>query len=208
MAEQSPAEIAQRSFAPEAELIAGREAEALYLKFACEQYPDHDTRQTVIADPEMWELPSEPPLSEYEPYKRVGSIAVEHGTPSRFAAIDTQDLDNSIAPLQENLIFLHIGHFAGAVALRRDIARTAEYIDTHDALRTSRLVAGATHEPMAQFAERAGMRRMMYWGGGNMYLEGLTRWHRIFNAFNGRSDPLKVGVVYLPTTEFINRFNR
>lgn len=206
MAERSPAEIAQRSLAPEEELAAARDAVALNIKYLYADNPGLDNRQAMINDPTKWEVPPKLPLTEYEPYKHIGCVSVESDALARFAAIDITNPEYRVAPMQAGLVNLHVGHFTGASALRRDIGRAAEYIDMHEQLRTAPLVVGATYKRLAAFAMRAGMRPMHYWGGGNQFVASAQRWHRAYNAINGRNDPFSIGVVYLPTPEFIEKF--
>ncbi len=203
---RSNAEIVLRSFAPAAELVVSRDVEALHTQYLCADHSELDGRQKVLADPKQWEIASEPPLAEYSNYKQIGCLAVESGGSSRFAAIDMNDTTYMVAPRQEGLINLHIGTFAGAGELRQDIGRAAEFISMHGVLRSAPLVVGATYKRLITFARRAGMREMQYWGGGNGFIESTQRWHRVFNAINGRDDPFSIGVVYLPTPEFIEKF--
>ncbi|HSX34038.1 MAG TPA: hypothetical protein VLF62_00135 [Candidatus Saccharimonadales bacterium] len=206
MSARSNAEIAMRSFAPAEELIAARDAEALNVQYLCAAHPELDGRQKILDDPKQWEIAPEPPLAEYSSYKRVGCLAVESGGASRFAAIDMNDPSYMVAPHQEGLVNLHIGPFAGAGELRRDVSRAAEFISMHEALRSAPMVVGATSTRFTGFARRAGMREMQYWGAGNGFIESTHCWHRVFNAINGRNDPFSIGVVYLPTAEFIEKF--
>jgi hypothetical protein len=206
MPTRSIAEIATRSFAPEAELVAARDAEALNMQYLCAAHPELDGRQKILEDPKQWEIAPEAPLTEYSTYKRIGCLVVESGSASRFAAIDMNDTAYMVAPKQEGLVNLHMGKFAGAGELRRDIGCAAEFISMHEPLRSAPLVVGATYKRLTTFARRAGMREMQYWGGGNGFIESAQCWHRVFNAINGRNDPFRIGVVFLPTPEFIEKF--
>jgi hypothetical protein len=198
---------AVRSYLPEALLRHQRDAKALYYKYdAKARGEEHAVRFGVMLTPDGWRQHKDVDLHRREDFKRIGNVVLKSDEESPVEAFDPVQPDVRINIYSDDALQMHIVGFSGATALRNDLANAATYISLHEDLRTRRLVAGTTFEPMARLALRAGFHPM--WNedidGEKMYQLQLRQ--QVFNTLNNRDNPLNICTVYMSTDEFISRF--
>ena len=96
----------------------------------------------------------------------------------------------------------------GLKTARRDICLAADYIAAHQQLREKELVTGVTYSELGKLMGRFGFRQMQLDGELEFdFHQHLKATHQVFFALNGiQNRPLEPVLMYLPTTEFIERF--
>ncbi|HEX8182044.1 MAG TPA: hypothetical protein VF575_00405 [Candidatus Saccharimonadales bacterium] len=205
MAQRSVVGSIVRSALPESQLIADREFVALTLKYSRE---DELINWGDLIDHAVASLlqPNQK-ITTYQTVKHLGCMTVSIENSMPVEAVDHEN-DVRLAACESDLIGIHLGPAKGVHDVQRSLAQAADYIKTHESFYDRPYVVGTTYEEVGAAATRFGFIPMELAGSIDPDFEAaLAVDHRAYLAINGKPvHAPELVVTYLPTEEFIDRF--
>jgi len=207
MASGSDARAAIQSFASERRLAERGDREALYYKYLARM--GRGDRREVLLSGFDWLPPKYADDLSPEEDKQFYGIRVEYSTDPPASAIDRETGCRLKRRPRRGNILLHLQPFGGKDELLGRLALAARYLRANDDAHEAPIVAGVTYERMGRLVAAMGMRRMEITRIEPEYSQDIEAYHRAHYAVSLLGEPphFSPAAVYLPTDEFINRYD-
>lgn len=208
MSERSFASVVAKSLLPERALVRSQDAEALLVKYGVQRGQIHYKEiASELKYADSWHVP-EQDLTQFEPVKDIGSIAVDVKNPLQAFGYDAENRIGLGRRERASYAQLHLRGVRGVHEVQDSLGGAADYIKRNARIRHREYVVGLTFEELGHAATRFGFKAMNVGPCSTQVEAAIGCAHDAFLAINKKPPHSPaIAMVYMPTGEFIERFS-